>query len=50
MSTTKGGVGGCVISIGSIAAFYAQPYVPTYSSTKAGVVAMSRCFGVSLKT
>ena len=46
MGKHKGGKGGTVLNIASIAAFIAVNCSPVYSGTKAAVVAMVRSFGV----
>lgn len=48
MSKEKGGKGGFVVNISSIAGLEPMPFGVTYSATKFGVVGFTRSMGVSL--
>lgn len=46
MSKAKGGKGGVIVNIASIAGFTVTPGIPVYNATKHGVVAFTRSMSV----
>lgn len=48
MGKDKGGQGGTVINISSIAALSQSPLMPIYFGTKSAVLQFSTCLGVSI--
>lgn len=48
MSQEKGGRGGTIINVSSIAGLNATTWMPSYCASKHGIVGLNRSFGVSI--
>lgn len=47
MSKEKGGCGGVIVNVSSVAGLNPTTWMPAYSAAKHGIVGLTRSFGVS---
>lgn len=47
MSIEKGGQGGIIINVSSVAGLSSTTWMPSYCASKHGIVGLNRCFSVS---